>query len=297
MDRGTHLYLAGPMTGYEDYNRPAFDHAAARLRRQGFRVTSPPELDLMDPAPAHLTEDEAWTYYLKRDLPALVKCQAVVVLPGWEDSRGATLEVDTAERVGLDLYAYAPDTVPSLAPLSPPLLVGITGVARAGKDTLGGFLVEDHGFTRVGFADALKDIARRVGWDGNKDTSHPLGHRSVFGYPLFPPGRVFLQNLGLAVREVLGESTWVDHALDKAERIGGRVVITDVRFDNEAQAIRDRGGVVLRVTRPGVGAANDHVSERGVSDDLVDLTVGNDSTLERLRANAGVVLSVLGLND
>lgn len=88
------LYLAGPMSGLPDFNFPAFHAAAARLRAQGYVVINPAELDDGDTS-------HSWDYYMRRDIPMLLTAQAVAVLPGWEQSRGATLEVTIARALGM----------------------------------------------------------------------------------------------------------------------------------------------------------------------------------------------------
>lgn len=125
--------------------------------------------------------------------------------------------------------------------LNLPRLVGLAGYARSGKDTAAGALV-DLGYDRRGFADALKLLAARIGWDGRKDDA----------------GRKLLQDLGVGARDLLGADVWVDALMST---LTGPTVITDVRFPNEVDAICDRGGVVLRIWRPGVGPALGHVSE------------------------------------
>ena len=84
------LYLAGPMTGQPDWGRPAFAAAAAQLRAAGHRVTNPGELPF-DP-------HRPWEEYLAETLWLLLGCQAVALLDGWEQSRGARLEVAWARR-------------------------------------------------------------------------------------------------------------------------------------------------------------------------------------------------------
>lgn len=83
-------YLAGPMSGYPEFNYPAFTAAAESLREQGLTVISPHELHDGDTS-------QHWTCYLRRDLRALLDCDEIVLLPGWEKSRGACLEVAVAE--------------------------------------------------------------------------------------------------------------------------------------------------------------------------------------------------------
>lgn len=85
------IYICGPMTGLPDENRPAFDAAAARLRACGLNVHSPSE------TPRGLT----WEQYMRLGLAELVKCTGIAVLPGWDRSRGACLEVQVATDLGL----------------------------------------------------------------------------------------------------------------------------------------------------------------------------------------------------
>lgn len=97
------IYIAGPMTGREQWNFPAFDAAADELRGLGYSPVNPADLDRavgFDPAvdtptPAFLREA------LARDLSAICQCGAVAVLPGWKLSLGAVIEVALAVRLGL----------------------------------------------------------------------------------------------------------------------------------------------------------------------------------------------------
>jgi hypothetical protein len=87
------IYLAGPMTGLPDFNYPAFIATAQRMRRAGFYVVTPAENGLPASAP--------WAAHMRRDLHAMMDCQGVAVLPGWEASRGAQLEVTVAKALGM----------------------------------------------------------------------------------------------------------------------------------------------------------------------------------------------------
>lgn len=105
------FYLAGPMSGIEDYNAPAFREAARVLRIQGYEVISPVELDdeegFEHSADEQLSEEE-YLRFLRRDLIRYLTAEVhgIVVLPGWEASRGAALEVHVARELGLPVYAY-----------------------------------------------------------------------------------------------------------------------------------------------------------------------------------------------
>lgn len=81
------LQLVGPMTGLPQFNYPAFNAAAAELRAAGFQVWNPADCGL-GPHP------RGW--YMRQSLGALPHADAVVLLPGWEASAGARLEVHTA---------------------------------------------------------------------------------------------------------------------------------------------------------------------------------------------------------
>lgn len=91
----TKLYLAGPMTGIPEFNAPAFHAEAARLRALGYTVENPAEVKLPDGA--------SWSDYMRADLPLLLKCDTVVLLPGWAHSRGARLEAHLARELGMHL--------------------------------------------------------------------------------------------------------------------------------------------------------------------------------------------------
>ena len=93
MSRVGRVYLAGPMTGYENFNFPAFNAAAQRLRAEGF--------DVVNPADHGIVEGAEWADYLRFDLGKLVQCASIALLPGWEASKGANLEVSVAQKLGM----------------------------------------------------------------------------------------------------------------------------------------------------------------------------------------------------
>ena len=91
------IYIAGPMTGHEDLNFPAFHAAAERFAEAGWRVANPAmnfggRTDL----PRQI--------YLRADVAMLAKCDAIALLPCWERSRGATLEAVLAAELGLRFF-------------------------------------------------------------------------------------------------------------------------------------------------------------------------------------------------
>lgn len=89
----TKVYIAGPMSHYAGHNFEAFNVAAYSLAIAGFEVMNPVDINPDASTP--------WSACLKQDLPRLLDCEAVAVLPGWELSRGACLEVHVAKAVGI----------------------------------------------------------------------------------------------------------------------------------------------------------------------------------------------------
>ncbi|MEU5433856.1 hypothetical protein AB0G73_10830 [Streptomyces sp. NPDC020719] len=170
-------------------------------------------------------------------------------------------------------------------------LIGLAGAARSGKDTAAQTLLE-LGWERRAFADKVKDFlyalnpwidavddaepdglaneVDRHGWDAVKEESWEVRH--------------LLQRCGTeAGRQLLGENVWVD-ALFRDFETWGPTVVTDVRFPNEAEAIRARGGLVVHISRPDQAfiPQADHVSERALDGWTFDASVQNDGSVENL---------------
>ena len=131
------VYLSGPMTGLPDFNRPAFHAAAAALRAQGYVVINPAEVDLGLAA--------TWVDYMRIHLAEIARrVTQVFVLPGWESSRGAQLEVHVARSLGLPV-------VPAPEPVDP----DAEAVERMAKE------VHDRNCADVGCRD----------WDGHGEST------------------------------------------------------------------------------------------------------------------------------
>jgi hypothetical protein len=96
------IYIAGKMTGVKDLNFPLFHASAAHLRSYGYTVINPAEIN-----PDHAM---TWEDCMRSDIAALVTCNAIYMLPGWQTSKGATLEHHIAERLGLHII-FAPALV------------------------------------------------------------------------------------------------------------------------------------------------------------------------------------------
>lgn len=107
----THVYVAGPMRGYERFNFDAFERATEWLRDRGFKVTSPAEMDLelgLDPDIANTDAEADFDVAdaLRRDFAVILDADGVVLLAGWENSAGARAERWLAETTGKDVWRY-----------------------------------------------------------------------------------------------------------------------------------------------------------------------------------------------
>jgi hypothetical protein len=193
-----------------------------------------------------------------------------------------------------------------------PIIIGFTGWARNGKDASGAIARDELDAYHASFAAKLKDflyavdppirpattpgangphllslakVVDAVGWERAKDE--------------YPDVRPLLVRTGTeAGREVLWDNVWVDAAM--ASLPAGRpAVFTDARFPNEAEAIRDAGGYLVRVTRPGFERAPDaHISETALDDYRHDFYITNDGTLDDLKRKVrAVVWTILTMRE
>ena len=140
------------------------------------------------------------------------------------------------------------------------MILGITGLIGSGKDTIADYLTTHHGFKRVSFAASLKDaVASVFGWDreyleGTTKASRQWREKrdewwsNRLGMDITP--RWILQYWGTDVcRNHFHNDIWVASVEHKLLNSNEDIVITDCRFDNEVNAIKNAGGVALRVKR------------------------------------------------
>lgn len=95
------FYIAGPMTGYPDHNADAFRDARDALRAAGHTAIVPSEENGVDTS---TLKTWTWSDYLRADLVLVCRSDALALLPGWEASRGACLEVSVAHALGMNTY-------------------------------------------------------------------------------------------------------------------------------------------------------------------------------------------------
>ncbi|MCX4687305.1 hypothetical protein OG401_23885 [Kitasatospora purpeofusca] len=184
---------------------------------------------------------------------------------------------------------------------------GIMGLAGSGKDTLGSWLVREHGFGRVAFADPLKNALLiadpYIATDSRHGYKHPAGNWArvsdivgEFGWERAKSQREvrrLLQNYGQSVRG-MDPGFWVRAGVKVARAVdasGKPVVVTDVRYPNEADALRAAGLRLVWIDRPGI-ARMKHESENQLGPEDADHVLYNDSTTEALFAQASDQLNI-----
>jgi hypothetical protein len=191
-------------------------------------------------------------------------------------------------------------------------LIGLTGAARAGKDTVAGIIaarlgeVQGLAVQRQGFADLLKaSAARALGFEGTVAECVAFCDRLKVAGSIFwrdgaglndergaLSGREFLQHYGTeAHRDTFGESFWLDAVLPAGRADCDLLLVPDVRFENEAERVIERAGEVWRVVRPGVAAVEAHASEAGLPDRLITREIVNDGDLGALRVKVFAALA------
>ena len=161
-------------------------------------------------------------------------------------------------------------------------LIAITGLAGSGKSTAASMLVAE-GYTRRKFAGPLKKMLETLlllqGADEGTVEAFLEGDLKELPTPLLAgkSPRQAMQTLGSEWgRDHMGAMFWADITMNAA--FEDKVVIDDLRFDKEAEAVRERGGKVIQIVRGIYSLATPHCSEAGINPNLVDAVLHNTGT-------------------
>lgn len=189
-------------------------------------------------------------------------------------------------------------------------LIGLMGKKRTGKDTFAAVLVEKHGYERVALADPLREAALaldpimgtfplnangivRVREWRLSDVIDELGWEKAKDY--VPEVRRTLQRLGTESIRSLDDQFWIRTAFARINALreaGTPVVVTDVRYPNEADAIRDAGGYLARIVRDLPADGDEHASEKSLDDYHENLRIPNNGS----RADFEYMANSLGID-
>lgn len=165
------------------------------------------------------------------------------------------------------------------------MLIGLTGRAGCGKDTVADILVATFRYHKYSMAKPLKDVAEVFGF--TKDQLYKNKEVVDEFWDITP--RSFLQMVGTDLfRTHWRSDVWIKLAKKKIQPLldaGRSVVIPDIRFDDEALFVIEMGGVVIQIDRLGqmlTGTEASHSSESGVSDNLIRHVINNTGSLHEL---------------
>ena len=173
------------------------------------------------------------------------------------------------------------------------MIIGLCGAAGSGKNTVGELICGIADANWISFGEPIyAAVAAITGMTAEELSDRQAKERPIEWLGKSP--RELLQTLGTEWgRDSVHQEIWIRRAMRRAEKMGGLVVVTDVRFDNEAKAIRATGGVIWEVRRVGAGIPGNHSSEAGISDHLIDLRIENDGTVGSLAATVYTALDCL----
>ena len=169
------------------------------------------------------------------------------------------------------------------------MIIGLCGAAGAGKNTVAERLCLEHKFVPMAFADPLYAAVSAITGLTVEQLQDRSRKENALGWISCSPRRL-LQTLGTDWgRNMIHEEIWVMATMQRIEASPEfDYCLTDVRFPNEAAAIKARGGVVWRVVRPGFGVLDgetaSHESERGIPDEYIDDEVVNGGGILALQA-------------
>jgi len=179
------------------------------------------------------------------------------------------------------------------------MIIGLSGYAQSGKDTVAKLLCLNYGYQRMAFADPMREALYRLnpfimahdyylplqefvdehGWDVAKQQ---------------PTVRSLLQRMGTEVgRGMFGDNFWVQYSFDQMEQ--SKIVFADVRFPNEAREIEQYGGQVWRINRHNHSPVNSHSSEHAMDNYMFKHVIYNDGTLDDLSDEVFMLAKELNL--
>lgn len=173
--------------------------------------------------------------------------------------------------------------------MTKPLLIGLTGLAGSGKDTVREILDANHEYDGIAFADPIRDMLREllatVSVDEKWMTERDLKEADI--PELGVSYRKMAQLLGTEWGRAIHPDLWLKIAESRIALFrkfdSPGVVISDVRFPNEAAWVKSQGGVVWRILRPGIEPVRAHASEALVDSLPYDYVIDNRGTIDDLK--------------
>jgi hypothetical protein len=178
------------------------------------------------------------------------------------------------------------------------MIIGLSGYAQSGKDTVAEMLCLNYKYHRRAFADPMRDAIYTLNpivFNLNSRVADLVDEHGWDVAKANPEVRRLLQVFGTEVgRKMFNLNFWVDIALAGLNDTH-RVVLADVRFPNEAEAIKNLGGQVVRINRHNYTPVNGHISEHAMDNYMFEHVIYNDGTLDDLSYDVSLLAKELNL--
>ena len=184
------------------------------------------------------------------------------------------------------------------------MIIGILGIKRSGKDTTSDYLVSNYDFNKFTLADPVKEICKIL-FDfnddqlyGNKkdllDENWGTTPRKIFQYL----GTDIFRNDIQKIIPDIGNNFWINLLINKYNKIiklnkNIRIVISDIRFQNEIDKIHELGGKIIKIIRPSIENEDIHESEKPILDLRGDFEIINNGTLNDLYNNVDQIINAI----
>lgn len=177
-------------------------------------------------------------------------------------------------------------------------MIALTGPKGSGKDTVARMIVEQYDNVKtIAFADPIKKVIQRLfDLDPSNNDQYDLFKRTSVSYQLpgwhnhSVSGRDLVREIGMLMRGY-DDFQFNAYVIDRVNAEDADIwVVTDVRFDDEFELMRNWGVPIIQITRPGCDY-DGHATERGFADKTVDFTITNDGSLSDLNTKTGIVVN------
>lgn len=160
-------------------------------------------------------------------------------------------------------------------------IIGLTGLKRSGKDTVAKYIYDEYdNFVILAFADPIRDMIRILGVD---DDFINYKKESKIDF-LNVSYRHLAQTLGTEWgRGLINDDIWLNVLQRKINSYKNtkNLIISDVRFNNEAEFIKNNNGIIIQIIRD-TGNIDKHPSEKGIDDKYIDYSINNSSSISHL---------------
>lgn len=175
-----------------------------------------------------------------------------------------------------------------------PFIIGITGLKGAGKSTVAAIIHRKYSFPEYTFAGPLKYLCQIAFLLEQRQLHDPVLKEQVDPRWGLSP-RQMMQTLGTeCFRGHFGPDYWLKLLKERlATESTPFVIVSDVRFENEADFVKQQGGIVVRVERAAATTIDAHITEAGQADIQADIVVQNDSTVQALEQQVSGLMTTI----